>query len=214
MTPPAVPHLGINLYAARNMEMRPLPPVPKSPGGSSTTTSPGPLAEYHHPPSTGHEYNSPTQNLSGDGVFGVPSPHSGDFCTMPMPGRSGYQIRPQPLRLGGGDIAEYPEETCPHYFELDPDGLPLPPPPEHLLTGVDVAPVGGVVAAGNNNTHKPAGVPGGMVAPPPKSPAQDNGRESMTSQSESVTSSQEPQFEYHGVGFSEDPRETGKFSWP
>ena len=198
----------INLYAARNMEMRPLPPVPKSPA-----------------PSTGSgEYNTPTQNLSGDGVvFGAPSPHSGDFCTMPLPGRSGAYPQLRPQRRSSGDILEYPDENTPHYFELDPEGLPLPPPPDSLLnSGVDVAPVHNnkLTSPDNNNSRKPManGIP--LPGMHPKTPEQENrenfGRESMTSQRDSMTSQQEkaPQFEYHGVGYPEEHVETGNFSWP
>ena len=207
---------NINLYAARNMEMRPLPPVPKSPGPSVGS------GEYNTPHSpTQHEYNTPTQNTSGDGVFGVPSPHSGDFCTMPLPGRSGAYPQLRPQRRSSGDILEYPEENTPHYFELDPDGLPLPPPPESLLNSrVDVAPVHKLTSPCNNNTRKH--MANGIALPGmhPKTPEQENrenfGRESMTSQRESGTSQHEgvPQFEYHGVGYPEEHVETGNFSWP
>ena len=183
--------------------MRPLPPVPKSPTPSVASG----------------ECNSPTQNTSGDGVFGVPSPHSGDFCTMPLPGRSGAYPQLRPQRRSSGDILEYPEENTPHYFELDPEGFPLPPPPESLLnSGVDVAPVHNkLTSPGNNNTRKPManGIP--LPGMHPKTPEQENReRESMTSQRESITSQRDgmPQFEYHGVGYPEEHAETGNFSWP
>ncbi len=211
----------VNLYAARNMEMRPLPPVPVSP-------DPAP-PKSPDPSDNSGEYNSPNQNLSADGVFGAPSPHSGDFCTMPLPGRSGAYPQLRPQRKASGDILEYPEETSPHYFELDPEGLPLPPPPENLLpAGVDVAPVHGtgmmMTSPGNNNNNMRKTIPNGGIPlpgmPHPKTPEEENhenfGRESMTSQTDSMTSQHEPQFEYTGAPgcYPENYRETGKFSWP
>ncbi len=183
---------NINLYAAHKhnpMEMRPLPPIPKSPG----------------PQESGSDGVKP-EDLSGDGVFGVPSPHTGDFCTMPLPGRSNHK----PPSRG---LVEYTDGNAPHYFELDPDGLPLPPPPEGLMASVDVAPVH--KSMDNNNRKQ---MPNGIALP-------GVGLPRVTEEDDKVTSSGEdskdtlpspgmapPPFDYTGLG--EEYRETGKFSWP